>query len=129
MAKAPKVKPGGYEAAGQRVEAAKEVYRIAVDKAGIEFTFAPQNIPVRVRSKIRDTFNRSAEEWLFNRGRVDVDSYADMHWVARLIDGDTVSRDVVQSEWDQHDIAMGDITDELVVNDVDDPKASGQPSS
>jgi len=123
MAKAPKVKPGGHEAAKVRQERAKEVYRVEVADV-LSFTYAPWNVPIRVRARIRDEFRMSLEEWLFNRGEVDVSTYADVWWVARMAQGENVSRDEVFAEWDElcEGVSREDITDKLVESD-DFPEA------
>lgn len=125
MAKAPKIKPGGHEAAKARQEAAKQVFRVTVPDTDVSFTYAPANVPIRVRALVRDTQGMSLDEFLFARGAVDVQTYADLWWVSRLIDGEHITRDEVHAEWDDKcaGVTKADVVDELV-EDVDDPKAS-----
>ena len=127
MAKAPKVKPGGYQAAKARADKAKQVYRVSVADTDVSFTYAPFNVPIRVRGIIRDLHGMSLDEFLFARGAVDVQTYADLWWISRLSDGEHVTRDEVHAEWDEQCAGAdkSDITDELIEDDEagDDPKA------
>lgn len=119
MAKAPKVKAGGHEAAKQRRRAAGDVYRVTA--GDLSFTYAPNNLPVRVRARIRDEFSMSVEQWLFGRGEIDLSSYADVWWVARLAAGEDVTRSQVHDEWDERcaGVQLADVTDALVDEDTD----------
>lgn len=135
MAKAPKVKPGGYEAAKERTKRAQQVYRITVADSDVTFTYAPYNVPIRVRGLIRDLFGMSLDEFLYARGAVDVQTYADIWWITRLVDGEHVTRDQVHAEWDERcaGATKDDIDDRLIAGEdedgpaedpeVDDPKA------
>lgn len=135
MAKAPKVKAGGYEAAKKRAEKAKQVYRITVADTGVTFTYAPYNMPIRVRALVRDQFGMSLDEFLFARGAMDVQTYADLWWLSRLCDGEHITRDDVHSEWDERcaGVDRDDIDDVLIHGtdedgtpvdaEADDPKA------
>jgi hypothetical protein len=135
MATAPKVKKGGHEAAKSRKAKAREVYRITVHGTDVSFTFARNNIPIRVRGVVRDLFGMSLEQWLFGRGAVDVQTYADIWWISRLADGEHVTRDEVHAEWDERcpGATKDDIEDRLIAGvdddgnvideEVDDPKA------
>lgn len=123
MAKAPKVKPGGYEAAGKRQARAAEVYRVTA--GDLSFTYAPYNLPIRVRAMVRDTYGMSVEQWLFGRGDADVQTYADVWWLSRLAAGEDVTRDEVHAEWDERcpGLRKSDITDERVADGEADPEA------
>ncbi len=135
MAKAPKVKPGGYEAAKARNEKARQVFRVTVADTDVSFTYAPYNVPIRVRAMVRDQFGMSLDEFLFARGAVDVQTYADLWWISRLVDGEHITRDDVHADWDERCGGAGkdDITDELILGtdadgvqvdaEADDPKA------
>lgn len=122
MAKAPKVKPGGYEAAKERTAKAQQVYRVTVADTGVTYTYAPYNVPIRVRALVRDLFGMSLDQFLFARGAVDVQTYADLWWIARLSDGEHITRDDVHAEWDERcgGIDKDGITDELIAGTDDD---------
>jgi hypothetical protein len=135
MASAPKVKKGGHEAAKSRKAKAREVYRISVADTDVSFTHAPNNVPIRVRSLVRDLFGMSLDQWLFGRGAVDVQTYADIWWISRLSAGENVTRDEVHDEWDErcpgvtkhdiddHQIAGVDEDGNVFDEEADDPKA------
>ena len=85
-ARAPKPKPGGYDAAAERLRRAQEVYRIHPEGTDLSFTYSPHNVPIRVRSMIRDTYDLSLDQWLFARGALD------SMLLVPTIDGDWVDR-------------------------------------
>lgn len=123
-ARAPKPKPGGYDAAAERLRRAQEVYRIHPEGTDLSFTYSPHNVPIRVRSMIRDTYDLSLDQWLFARGALDVQTYADIWWISRLCAGEGVTREEVHAEWDERcaGVRKEDISDE----EITEPDDSGE---
>lgn len=126
-AQAPAPKVGGYDAAKERIRKAQEVYRIHPEGTEVDFTYAPNNIPIRVRSIIRDLYSKSLDEWLFARGAVDVQTYADIWWISRLASGEDITRQEVHEEWDDKcaGVEKADISDTLIVETSDSGEAEG----
>jgi|JI10StandDraft_1071094.scaffolds.fasta_scaffold564793_3 hypothetical protein len=124
MAKAPKVKPGGYDAAIERANRAKETYRISVKDTDPEFSFEyqPYNLPMSVRAHVRDVTGKTVELLVHGSEGRDVSIYCDVWWIARLAAGESVTRRQVQAEWDERfpGAVRTDITDELI---EDSPEA------
>ena len=123
---APRPKVGGQQAAKDRKNEAKQSVKVTVADTGVSFTYNLLTIPIAVRVKIRDLFSQSVEQWLGERGRPQVDTYADLWWVTRLDAEPSLTRGEVHAEWEQRcaGVSLGDITEELVPL----PEAQGQPS-
>jgi len=132
MAKAPKPKQGGYDAAKERQQRARQTFRVALRDSEFSFTYRPYGIPIRVRGHVRDVTGKSVDMLLWGSNGVDVSSYADMWWITRLCDDETgadgrpISREAVQAEFD--DVCAGatysDFDETDISAEVDDsPKA------
>lgn len=136
MAKAPKVKPGGYDAARERKAEAQTVFRVTVAGTELDFTIAPNNLPVRIRRELRDQIGKSPRQFLGDEGDPDIDTVVMLWWAARRVAGERVPYLAVEAEWDD---SFGDVTyDQVSVVQVTtadmtsadaDPEASGQPTS
>lgn len=126
MAKAPKPKTGGYDAAKERMERAKKAYRITLADGDLTFVYRPFGIPTYVRSHVRDVTGMAVDQLLWERGAFDVQTIADYWWIARLTadetgaDGRPITRRQVQDELDERapgaiysDFAQDDISDEV----------------
>jgi hypothetical protein len=128
MAKAPKVKPGGYQAADERKERARLAIRFTVKDSDITFVWRPFGIPTRIRSHVRNTTGMPIDTLLFDGGAVDVASYVDMWWISRMCadeagaDGRLISRAAVQAEFDERcpGAAIGDFVQSDASDEVDD---------
>lgn len=131
-ATAPKPKVGGYDAAKERQERAKQTFRVTVKDSDISFTYRPYGIPIRVRAFVREHVGMTLDQMLFATGTLDVQTMVDMWWISRLCDGDTggngkpITRAVVQDEFDE--LCPGAIYDDFVQEDItdevdDSPKA------
>lgn len=136
MAKAPRVKPGGYDAANERKAEAQTVFRVTVEGTELDFTVAPNNLPVRIRRELRDQIGKSPRQFLGEEGDPDLDTVVILWWASRRVGGEQVPYLAVESEWD---LTYGDVTYDRVsvvqVTAADmtsadaDPEASGQPTS
>jgi hypothetical protein len=138
MAKAPKPKEGGYDAAKERQERAKQTFRVSVKESDVSFVYRPYGIPVRVRGHIADVTGKTVDLLLYGNRGVDITTFADMWWISRLCDGETgadgrpITRQVVHDEFDErcpgatfiYGSDKSDIVEEDVTSEVDDsPKA------
>lgn len=126
MAKAPKPKVGGYDAAKERQERAKQTFRVSVKDSDISFVYRPFGVPIRVRAHVREQVGTTLDEMLFQHGAVDVQTFVDMWWISRLCaeevggDGKPITRRSVQDEFDERcpgaiysDFVQEDVTDEV----------------
>jgi len=118
MAKAPPVKKGGHDAAAKRAERARETFRVGVKDSEFEFFYQPYNLPVSVRATVRDVTKKTVEVLLYSSVGRDVSMYCDVWWISRLASGEKVSREQVQSEWDEQlpGVTLDDITEEQVAH-------------
>lgn len=125
MAKAPTPKVGGHEAAQERIQRARQTFRIDVAGTDVSFTYRPFGVTVRTRAKVREATGMATDEFLFGNGSFDVQTYADMWWISRLEDGENVTRDQVLGEWDEkcEGVSKDDVSEVLVEDATDDPKA------
>jgi len=107
MAKAPKPKQGGYDAAKERQERARQTFRVELPGSDLSFMYRPFGIPIRVRGLVRDLTGKSVDLLLWGTDGVDVATYADMWWVSRLCDDETgadgrpIARAAVHAEFDE----------------------------
>ena len=128
MAKAPKPKEGGYDAAKERQERARQTFRITLDGSDLSFVYRPFGIPTYVRSFVRDVTGMAVDELLFQRGAFDAQTICDYWWISRPIaeergaDGRPVSRRAVQDEFDERcpGAVYGDFSQDDITNEVDD---------
>lgn len=132
MAKAPKPKVGGHEAAKERQERARQTFRVSVKDSDISFVYRPYGIPVSVRSHVRDVTGKSVDLLLWGPDGIDIATYVDLWWISRLCadetgaDGRPISRQAVQQEFDEAcpGATLADIEDEDITNEVgDSPEA------
>lgn len=131
MAKAPKIKPGGREAAKDRVASAQTVFRVTAEGTDIDFTVAPNNLPVRLRREMRTEIGKSMRQFLGDEGPPDIDTVVALWWASRRCAGEVVSFLECEVEWDDQfgDVTYDDIAVQQVMEPDDDPPASGQPTS
>lgn len=128
MAKAPKPKAGGYDAAKERMERAKQTFRITLDGGDLSFTYRPYGIPTYVRGHVRDVTGMSVDQMLWQRGAFDIQTIADYWWISRLCDDETgpdrrpITRRAVQDELDEQaaGAVYSDFLQEDISGEVDD---------
>lgn len=126
--KALKPKPGGYEAAKERQERARQTFRITLPDSDLSFVYRPFGIPTYVRGHVRDVTGMAVDELLFQRGAFDVQTICDYWWISRLIadehgaDGRLISRRTVQDEFDERcpGAIYSDFSQDDITNEVDD---------
>lgn len=127
MAKAPKPKAGGYEAAKKRRESAKQTFRISTDPevSDLDFTTSLSSFPVRVRRRVKQETGEPIELHLFAHGQFDLSTYCSLWWINRLVNGETLSLADAEIEWDERygHLLLADIVDEEVSDPTDDPEA------
>lgn len=114
MAKAPKPKQGGYDAAKERQERAKQVFRISLRDGDFSFVYRP-SLPVRVRGYVRDTTGKSVDLLLFGSAGNDVAMYADMWWLSRLAAGEQEMAQVGDGK-----LPVGPLSRETVMDEFDE---------
>lgn len=131
MAKAPKVKAGGHQAAAERVEQAQTVFQVTAAGTDLDFTVAPYNISVRLRRELRAEIGKSVRQFLGDEGTVDMDTIVVLWWAARRNAGERVTFTEVEDEWDERygSVTYDDVALVRVMDPESDPEASGQPSS
>lgn len=131
MAKAPKIKPGGRDAATERIVAAQTVFQVTADGTDLDFTVAPNNLPVRLRRELRTEIGKSPRQFLGDEGVPDIDTVVVLWWAARRVAGERVSYLDCEVEWDEQygDVTYDEITVRQIMEPDDDPEAPGQPSS
>lgn len=128
MAKAPKPKAGGYDAAKERQERAKQTFRVTVKDSDISFVYRPYGLPIRVRGHVREVTGKTVDLLLWGTEGVDVATYVDLWWISRLCDdelgadGRPISRAAVQAEFDERcpGATLADIEDPDITAEVDD---------
>ena len=134
MAKAPKPKAGGYDAAKERMERAKKAYRITLADGDLTFVYRPFGIPTYVRSHVRDVTGMAVDQLLWERGAFDVQTICDYWWISRLCADETtrimvgadgensteipLPRRQVQDELDR--LAPGAVYADFVQEDISD---------
>lgn len=124
MAKAPRPKKGGYDAAKERQERARQTFRVELPDSEFSFVYRPFGIPIRVRGYVRDVTGKAVDLLLWGTDGVDVATYADMWWISRLCadetgaDGRPISRAAVQAEFD--DLCAGARYSDFVETDISD---------
>ena len=136
MAKAPRPKQGGYDAAKARQERARQVSRVALKDSDFAFTWRPHGLPVRARSEVVNQTGKVVEDLLWGHDTVDVALFADMWWISRLASGEQETieiggqtrtlgpllRSTVQEEFDSRcpGAVYGDFEQTDISNEVDD---------
>lgn len=125
MAKAPKVKAGGHQAAAERVEQAQTVFRVTAAGTDLDFTIAPYNISVRLRRELRAEIGKSVRQFLGDEGAVDMDTIVVLWWASRRNGGETVTYAQVEVEWDQRyaSVTYDDVRLVEVMDPESDPEA------
>ena len=134
-ASAPRPKKGGHDAAAERVRRAGMILKVTVPGTDVEpFGVAMNNIPGRVRERVRSETGRSFEA--MTSGDIGIDTYSFLWWVSRVVAGETVrvsegvalplSLAAVRDEWDEKcaGIRIGDLETEVVqAHDGSGPEA------
>jgi hypothetical protein len=128
MAKAPTPKKGGYDAAKERQERARQTFRVTVKDSDISFVYRPYGLPIRVRGHVREVTGKTVDLLLWGTEGVDVATYVDLWWISRLCDdelgadGHLISRAAVQAEFDERcpGATLADIEDVDITAEVDD---------
>ena len=125
MAKAPKIKPGGRDAAKERQAAAQTVFRVTATGSDLDFTIAPNNLPVRLRREMRAEIGKSPRQFLGEEGVPDIDTVAILWWAHRRTVGERISIVDVEDEWDDlyGHLVYDDISVAQVLEVDDDPEA------
>lgn len=125
MAKAPKIKPGGRDAAKERQAAAQTVFRVTATGSDLDFTIAPNNLPVRLRRDLRAEIGKSPRQFLGDEGAPDIDTVVMLWWAHRRTEGERVSFVDVEAEWDESYgfLTYDDISVVQVLEVDDDPEA------
>ena len=98
MAKAPKPKSGGYDAAKERQERAKQTFRVTVKDSDISFVYRPYGLPIRVRGLVREMTGKSVDLLLWGTEGIDVATYVDLWWISRLCDDEAGAAQMLVSE-------------------------------
>lgn len=124
-AKAPKIKPGGREAAKERQAAAQTVFRVTAVGSDLDFTIAPNNLPVRLRREMRAEIGKSPRQFLGDEGAPDIDTVVMLWWAHRRTAGERVSYLDCEVEWDDlyGFLTYDDINVKQVLEVEDDPEA------
>ncbi len=135
MAKAPKPKEGGYDAAKERLARAAQALKVTVPGTDVEpFAVALSNLPGPVRRRVRSETGRSIEG--LSGDEPGIDTYVLLWWVSRLVGGEDVALVFAEDEWSDRcaGIRIGDLETEWITlhdgsTEGADPvgEASGQP--
>lgn len=124
-AKAPKIKPGGRDAAKERQAAAQTVFRVTATDSDLDFTIAPNNLPVRLRREMRAQIGKSPRQFLGDEGAPDIDTVVMLWWAHRRTAGEQVTYLDCENEWDDlyGFLTYDDINVKQVLEVEDDPEA------
>lgn len=124
-AKAPKIKPGGREAAKERQNTARTVFRVTATGSDLDFTIAPNNLPVRLRREMRAQIGKSPRQFLGDEGAPDIDTVVMLWWAHRRTTGEQITYLDVENEWDDAfgHLVYDDISVVQVLEVEDDPEA------
>lgn len=135
MAKAPKPKKGGYDAAKERLARASQALKVTVPGTDIApFAVALANVPAGIRRRIRIETGSPLEA--HTSDEAGIDTYVLLWWVSRLVNGDTLLLTQAEEQWTERagGIRLGDLETEFItVHDGSDEgadpsgEAPGQP--
>lgn len=115
MAKAPKPKKGGHDAAKERLARASQALKVTVPGTDLEpFAVPLANLPGLVRRRVRAETGRSIEGLSAEEPGIDI--YVLFWWVSRLLAGEDIAFVVAEDDWGDRcaGIRLGDLETEWV---------------
>ena len=124
-ARAPKPKPGGYDAAAERLMRAAKALKVTVPGTDVEpFSVALANIPGPVRRRVRQETGKPLET--HTQEEAGLDTYVLLWWVSRLVAGEDIALILAEDEWSDRCAGMrvGDLeTEWITLHDGSDQEA------